>query len=73
VAAELIRDNETPLSVQAEVLGLLAKQGLWTQGGPLPNAGTFAAEYLRDDPVPARAWLQGLPESLSARIKEGSR
>jgi hypothetical protein len=73
VAAELIRDNETPLSVQAEVLGLLAKQGLWTQGGPLPNAGTFAAEYLRDDPVPARAWLQKLPESFSTSIKEGSR
>lgn len=73
VVAELIRDNETPLSVQAEVLGLLAKQGLWKQGGPLPDAGTFAAEYLRDDPVPARAWLQGLPESLSVRIKEGSR
>lgn len=73
VASELIGDNETPLSVQAEVLGLLATQGLWTQGGPLPNAETFAAEYLRDDPVSARAWLQGLPESLSARIEEGSR
>jgi hypothetical protein len=73
VAAELIRDNETSLPVQAEVLGLLARQGLWKPGGLLPNAETFAAEYLRDDPVSARVWLQGLPESISTQIKEGSR
>lgn len=73
VAAELIRDNETSLPVQAEVLGLLAQQGLWKPGGPLPIAETFAAEYLRDDPVSARVWLQGLPESISTQIKEGSR
>jgi hypothetical protein len=72
-AAELIQTNETLLSVQAEILGLLAQQGLWKPGGPLPKAETFAAEYLRDDPVSARAWLQGLPESLSTQIKEGSR
>ena len=72
-AAELIQSNETLLSVQAEILGLLAQQGLWKPGGPLPKAETFAAEYLRDDPVSARAWLQGLPESLSTQIKEGSR
>ena len=73
VAGELIRDNETSLPVQAEVLGLLAQQGLWKPGGPLPKAETFAAEYLRDDPDSARVWLQGLPESLSTQIKEGSR
>jgi hypothetical protein len=73
VAAELIRDNETSLPVQAKVLGLLARQGLWKPGGLLPNAETFAAEYLRDDPVSARVWLQGLPESISTQIKEGSR
>lgn len=72
VAAELIGD-QTSLPVRAEILGLLAQQGLWKQGGALPNVETFAAEYLRDDPVSARAWLQGLPESLSTQIKEGSR
>ena len=72
-AAELIQTNQTLLSVQAEILGLLAQQGLWKPGGPLPKAETFAAEYLRDDPVSARAWLQRLPESLSTSIKEGSR
>lgn len=71
--AELIQSNETSLPVQAEVLGLLAQQGLWKPGGLLPNAETFAAEYLRDDPDSARVWLQGLPESISTQIKEGSR
>ena len=72
-AAQLIGHHETSLAVQAEILGLLADQGLWEQGGKLPSAGPFAAEYLRDDPVAARAWLLRLPESLSSSVKEGTR
>jgi hypothetical protein len=73
VAAELLGHHETSLTVQAEILGSLAGQGLWEQGGRLPSAGTFAAEYLRDDPVAARAWLLSLPDSLSDALKEGAR
>jgi hypothetical protein len=73
VAALLVRHHETSLPVQAEILGLLANQGLWQQDGELPDAQTFAAEYLRDDPVAARDWRQRLPESLSNSLKEDAR
>jgi hypothetical protein len=73
VAALLVLHHETSLPVQAEILGLLANQGLWQQDGELPDAQTFAAEYLRDDPVAARDWRQRLPESLSNSLKEDAR
>lgn len=73
VAADLVGDHETSLPVRAEILGLLAEQGLWKQGDTLRKAETFLAEYQRDDPDAARAWLLRLPESLSKSLKEGSR
>ena len=73
VAAELVRDHETSMPVRAEILGLLAEQGLWNQDGTLPKAATFMEEYLGFDPDAARSWRQGLPESISNTLKEGSR
>jgi hypothetical protein len=73
VASELVRDHQTSMPVRAEILGLVAEQGLWNQDGPLPEAGAFMEEYLGFDPNAARAWRQGLPESISNSLKEGSR
>lgn len=73
VASDLVRDHETSMPAQAEILGRLAEQGLWNQDGTLPKAATFMAEYLAFDPDAARAWRQGLPESISKALKEGDR
>lgn len=73
VASELVRDHETSMPVRAEILGLLAEQGLWNQDGTLPKAGAFMEEYLGFDPDAARAWRQGLPEPISNALKEGAR
>ncbi len=73
VAAELVRNPETSLPVRAEILGLLADQGLWKQDGVLPNVVDLAREYLRDDPEGARVWLKRLPATLSNSIKEVAR
>lgn len=73
VASDLVRDHETSMPVQAQILGLLAEQGLWNQDGTLPKAATFMEEYLAFDPDAARAWQQRLPESISNELKEGNR
>lgn len=72
-ASELVGATATSLPVRAEILGLLADQGLWKQGDRLPDPETFATDYLSYDPVAARAWLERLPGSLSKSLKEGSR
>lgn len=72
-ASELVRNHETSLSVRAEILGLLADQGRWQQEAQLPEPAVFAAEYLRDDPEAARAWLKRLPPAFSDSLKEVTR
>jgi hypothetical protein len=73
VASEFVKDHETSMPVRAEILGLLAEQGLWNQDGTLPKAATFMEEYLGFDPEAARSWRRGLPESMSNAFKESSR
>jgi hypothetical protein len=81
-ATAVVRNHETSLSVQADILLALAEQGLWKQSadqsrsedsGKLPNAAPFAADYLRDDPEAARLWIARLPSPLSQTVKEGVR
>lgn len=73
VASEFVQDHETSMPVRAEILGLLAELGLWNQNGTLPKAATFMEEYVGFDPDAARVWRQGLPDSISHALKEGSR
>lgn len=64
-AVALLRGPDAPLAVQADILGVFAREGLWDESRGLPDPQEFAEMYARNDPEAAKAWRACLPKAIN--------